>query len=129
MAAPGGALPPDIAAQDKGPAILATCITVTVLSTVFVLGRLFVRAHIMRKMYLDDYFMIAALVGVFSRFNTISALDHLTSLPFFLRSAAGLPSVRLSSLFPPALAATLLPCPTTNCRRRFCGPWWVSAQA
>ncbi|KXX73762.1 hypothetical protein MMYC01_209605 [Madurella mycetomatis] len=71
MAAPGSVLPPDIAAQNKGPAILAACITVTTLSTLFVLGRLFVRAHIIRKMYLDDYFMIAALICSWATVGTI----------------------------------------------------------
>jgi hypothetical protein len=63
MAAPI-ALPPDIAAQNKGPAILIACITVTIISTIFVVARLFVRGCIARQMYLDDYFMAAALVCV-----------------------------------------------------------------
>lgn len=62
MAATGVALPPDIAAEDKGPAILAACIGVTVLSTIFVAARLFVRGRIIGKMYLDDYFMAASMV-------------------------------------------------------------------
>ncbi|KAK4033600.1 hypothetical protein C8A01DRAFT_19467 [Parachaetomium inaequale] len=62
MAAPGIVLPPDIAAQNKGPTILATSITVTVLSTLFVAARLFVRGRIIGTLYLDDYFMIAAMI-------------------------------------------------------------------
>ena len=62
MAAAGVALPPDIAAQDKGPAIVAACVTVIVLSTIFVAARLFVRARIIGQMFLDDYLMAVSMV-------------------------------------------------------------------
>jgi len=56
-------LPPEIAAQDKGPGILAAIITVSIISTLYVAGRLFVRIKIMKKLYLDDYFIILSTVS------------------------------------------------------------------
>jgi len=57
-----GTLPPEIAAQDKGPGILAAIITVSIISTLFVIGRLFVRIKIIEKLYLDDYFIMLSTV-------------------------------------------------------------------
>lgn len=53
---------PGLVDHDKGPTILATSIAVTVLSTLFVLSRLFTRGYLLGKLYLDDYFMLAAMV-------------------------------------------------------------------
>ncbi|KAB5522977.1 integral membrane protein [Coniochaeta sp. 2T2.1] len=55
-------LPPEIASQNKGPGILAAIITVSVVSTLFVLGRLFVRIKIIEKLYLDDYFIMLSTI-------------------------------------------------------------------
>lgn len=55
-------LPPEIAAQDKGPGILAAIISVSIVSTLFVLARLFVRIKIIQKLSLDDYFIIVSTV-------------------------------------------------------------------
>lgn len=52
-------LPPEIAAQDKGPGILAAIISVSIVSTLFVFGRLFVR---IKKLFLEDYFIILSTV-------------------------------------------------------------------
>lgn len=54
--------PPGWVDQDKGPAIIATIVTVTVLSTVFAAARLYVRGGIMKKLQLDDYIIIVAVV-------------------------------------------------------------------
>jgi hypothetical protein len=48
--------------HNKGPAILATFVTVTVISTLFVGARLFTRAYIIKKLYLDDYFIFLSMV-------------------------------------------------------------------
>lgn len=64
MADAAASFPPGYADQNKGPTILATCITMTSLSTIFVAARLFVRARIMGKLHLDDYLIIAAIVRV-----------------------------------------------------------------
>lgn len=56
-------LPPEIAAQNKGPAILATIYTVTVLSTIFTAARVFVRTKILGKLQLDDYLIILSVVS------------------------------------------------------------------
>ncbi|KAL2200103.1 hypothetical protein P885DRAFT_27986 [Corynascus similis CBS 632.67] len=53
---------PGLVDHDKGPTILATSIAVTVLSTLFVLSRLFTRGYLLGKLYLDDYFMLAAML-------------------------------------------------------------------
>ena len=55
-------LDPDWVAEDKGPAIIATIVTVTALETLFVAARLYVRGGIMKKLQLDDYIIILALV-------------------------------------------------------------------
>ena len=55
-------LSPEIATQNKGPGILVAIITVSIVSTLFVLGRLFVRVKIIEKLYLDDYFIIMSTV-------------------------------------------------------------------
>lgn len=56
-------LPPEIATQNKGPGILAAIITVSIISTLFVVGRLFVRVKIIEKLYLDDYLIILSTVS------------------------------------------------------------------
>ncbi|KAF9871286.1 hypothetical protein CkaCkLH20_11207 [Colletotrichum karsti] len=45
-------------AQDKGPTIVVVCWIVTAVSTLFVLGRVYVRGRIMRKFHSDDWFII-----------------------------------------------------------------------
>lgn len=57
-------LPPEIAAQDKGPGIVAAIISVSIVSTLFVLGRLFVRIKIVQQLSLDDYFIMMSTVRV-----------------------------------------------------------------
>jgi hypothetical protein len=113
MAAAGSALPPDIAAQNKGPAILATSITVTVLSTMFVAARLFVRGRIIGKLYMDDYFMMASLVRAVLRLFQLMCLNLTTqhaniASPAVLRSVAGSPSEHRPTRSPTAAAATPL---------------------
>lgn len=54
--------PPEYVAQDKGPAIIATIVTVTVLETLFTAARLYVRGGIMKKLQLDDYIIVVAVV-------------------------------------------------------------------
>lgn len=55
-------LPPDIAAQDKGPGILATVVVVTVLSTLFCAARIYTRGRILGRLQLDDYLIVLAVV-------------------------------------------------------------------
>lgn len=55
---------PEMVAQDKGPAIVAAVISVSVISTLFMFARLFVRAAILKKMHLDDYLVVAAVVSL-----------------------------------------------------------------
>lgn len=62
MAAANSAAGLNIVDHDKGPAILATSVTVTALSTLFVGARLFTRAYIIKKLYLDDYFIFLSMV-------------------------------------------------------------------
>jgi len=53
---------PDNAHQNKGPAVLATCITLTALSTLFVAARLYVRIRILSRVGLDDWLIVISLV-------------------------------------------------------------------
>ncbi|CAJ2510508.1 Uu.00g133170.m01.CDS01 [Anthostomella pinea] len=48
-------LSPEVAAQDKGPSVVATTSAVIALSTVFVIARLYVRARMVGKLQVDDY--------------------------------------------------------------------------
>ncbi|SPO07027.1 related to integral membrane protein PTH11 [Cephalotrichum gorgonifer] len=54
--------PPEYVAADKGPVIIATIVTVTVLETLFTAARLYVRGGIMKKLQLDDYIIILAVL-------------------------------------------------------------------
>lgn len=49
-------------AENKGPVIITTCWVFSVLSTLFVAGRLWVRIAVWKKVQLDDYLVVAALV-------------------------------------------------------------------
>lgn len=49
-------------AENKGPVIIITCWVFSVLSTLFVAGRLWVRIAVWKKVQLDDYLVVAALV-------------------------------------------------------------------
>lgn len=48
--------------QDKGPSIVTVCWTLTVLGTVFVAARLYVRGIIWKRLRADDYYVTCALV-------------------------------------------------------------------
>ena len=54
---------PEYMAQDKSPSIIATCIAVSVASTLFVFARLFTRKKIMGQLHLDDYLITSAIVS------------------------------------------------------------------
>ncbi|KEZ39112.1 hypothetical protein SAPIO_CDS10502 [Scedosporium apiospermum] len=62
MSAPEVILSPEVAAEDKGPAIIAVIVVVTILETLFTLARLYVRGRIMRHLQLDDYLIILAVI-------------------------------------------------------------------
>src|SRR6478609_10149393 len=47
---------------DKGPTILGLVITVSILSTIFVAGRVYTRKRIIGALHLDDWFTIVAVV-------------------------------------------------------------------
>ncbi|KAL1850973.1 hypothetical protein VTK73DRAFT_9567 [Phialemonium thermophilum] len=53
---------PEFAAQDKGPAIIASICTVTVLETLFCLARLYTRGRILGKLHLDDYLIVLSVI-------------------------------------------------------------------
>jgi len=97
MSAPEVILSPEVAAEDKGPAIIAVIVVVTILETLFTLARLYVRGRIMRHLQLDDYLIILAVVGPDFFFFpstpcTPSCREHSTDANSQHRSAAGAPS-------------------------------------
>ncbi|KAF4452103.1 hypothetical protein F53441_5036 [Fusarium austroafricanum] len=47
---------------NKGPTILGIVITVSILSTIFVLGRVYTRKRILGALHLDDWFTIVAVI-------------------------------------------------------------------
>lgn len=59
-------LPPNVASQNKGPAILAICSTLTIVATFFVAARLYVRARIMSRVGLDDWLIMLSMVSAFT---------------------------------------------------------------
>lgn len=63
-------LSPEIAAQNLGPGIVAANITVSVISTLFVIARLFVRIKMIGKLYLDDYFIMFSTVRTAISFSS-----------------------------------------------------------
>jgi hypothetical protein len=70
-------LPPDVAAEDKGPAIIITMSVCTALATVFLAARLLVRARILGKMHWDDYLISVAMVfGWIYTIMTIIGVQH-----------------------------------------------------
>ncbi|KAL8364897.1 hypothetical protein RB595_003943 [Gaeumannomyces hyphopodioides] len=54
-------LPPDIAAQDKGPGIIVTILSLTSITTLFVIARLYTRARVLRAAHLDDWLIIVSM--------------------------------------------------------------------
>lgn len=50
-------------ADNKGPMIIAVCLAVTVLSTIFVALRVFTRQNIMGQLHLDDWLVIPSMVS------------------------------------------------------------------
>lgn len=59
-------IPPEIANANKGPSILATIITVSVLSTLFTAARLWVRGKILRQFHADDWLIVVSVVSTAS---------------------------------------------------------------
>ncbi|KAJ0117329.1 integral membrane protein [Diaporthe amygdali] len=57
-----GQLSPEMAAENKGPGILAACYTVEVIASLFVAARLFVRGRMMGKWQLDDWLIILSML-------------------------------------------------------------------
>ena len=56
--------PPAGGDRNTGPALLTTIITFDVLATISVLVRLYVRSRVVKKIGLDDVFIVMSLVRV-----------------------------------------------------------------
>lgn len=56
-------LPQELAHEDKGPMVLAVCIALTTVATIFVAARLYVRCRILSMMGLDDWLIILSMVS------------------------------------------------------------------
>lgn len=50
--------------EDKGPLVLGSILAAAVLATLFVLARLYVRGFLLKRFFLDDYFVCFGLVSV-----------------------------------------------------------------
>jgi hypothetical protein len=61
MTAPG-ALPPEIASQNKGPRIIVIVYVFTILASLFVAGRIFSRIKKLGRLAVDDYLILISLV-------------------------------------------------------------------
>ncbi|KAK1498723.1 integral membrane protein [Colletotrichum abscissum] len=63
--------------EDKGPVALGIVISMSVLSTLFTAGRLFVRGRILKQFHLDDYLIVASVVCGWTNVGTaITAVAH-----------------------------------------------------
>ncbi|KAK1997557.1 integral membrane protein [Colletotrichum falcatum] len=60
-------------AENKGPTALGIVISMSVLSTLFTAGRLYVRGKIMGRIHLDDYLIIAAVICGWANVGTATA--------------------------------------------------------
>jgi hypothetical protein len=58
---------PGYARETKGPTVLAVCSTLTVVATLFVAGRLYVRTKILARVGLDDWLILLSMVSVFEK--------------------------------------------------------------
>jgi len=67
-------LPEGFAQQTKGPTVLAVCISLTTVATVFVAARLYVRVKILSRLGLDDWLIIVSMVSTF--FIMLSLAQH-----------------------------------------------------
>jgi hypothetical protein len=56
-------LPAYLAAEDKGPGIIATICVVTVLETLFCAARIYTRGRILGRLQLDDYLVMLSVVS------------------------------------------------------------------
>ncbi|KXH26159.1 integral membrane protein [Colletotrichum simmondsii] len=72
-----GKVPLNRNAEDKGPVALGIVISMSVLSTLFTVGRLFVRGKILKHFHLDDYLIVASVVCGWMNVGTaIAAVAH-----------------------------------------------------
>ncbi|KAK4233520.1 hypothetical protein C8A03DRAFT_19421 [Achaetomium macrosporum] len=55
-------LPAHLAAEDKGPGIIATICVVTVLETLFCAARIYTRGRILGRLQLDDYLVVLSVI-------------------------------------------------------------------
>lgn len=81
---------PERAAEDKGPGIITAIVIVTVLETLFVAARLYVRGVIKKKLQPDDYIIVVAVVRFglglsFHRLCDPTITDWLTLIASALR--------------------------------------------
>lgn len=126
---------PEWAAENKSPAIIATIVIVTVLETMFTAARLYVRGGIMKKLQLDDYIIIVAVVSLTFR-SSLDIPAHLVfrrvewADPFRSFSCvAGEPSLSASRRPRRATAGTSSFSRRSKSRAPFCGPSSASAPA
>ncbi|KAJ0160579.1 hypothetical protein CTA2_7724 [Colletotrichum tanaceti] len=70
-------VPPQRAAENKGPTAIGIIVSVSVLSTLFTAARLFVRGKILGKVHLDDHLIvISVLCGWINVGTAIAAVSH-----------------------------------------------------
>jgi hypothetical protein len=50
--------------EDKGPLVLGSILAAVVLATLFVVARLYARGFLLKRFFLDDYFVCFGLVSV-----------------------------------------------------------------
>lgn len=78
-------LPQDLIRQDKGPTVLAVCITLTAVATVFVAARLYVRGRILSRVGLDDWLIVLSMASASSA--TFSVAQHADGWNRFLATS------------------------------------------
>jgi hypothetical protein len=56
--------PPIDLSENKGPAILAAMWPLTIVTTVIVAARMYIRSQVVRNMGLDDWLILASMVSL-----------------------------------------------------------------
>ncbi|KAL1959107.1 hypothetical protein VTO42DRAFT_2894 [Malbranchea cinnamomea] len=113
-------LPPEVAAEDKGPRILWSMWSLTIAATVFVAARLYVRVRLLKKQGLDDYLIILSMACayIYAGFTTASvkagngrhtlAIDPNKLERALMLNMAGFPAGVLSFCIPKLAVVALL---------------------
>ena len=80
--------------EDKGPAVLGAVLSVIVVATLLVVARLYARGRLLKRYFLDDYFVVLGLVSLFLRqLNTLNRQRQSAQSPLRLATILSFPNL------------------------------------